>query len=179
MAASSFSQDLIDFSDADADDGDDVSAILAALQARKEKQQKLKKSIRDRANKSQKQIKDESEAPVRAVDDILHKLNKCQEDLLQIQQNGNPQNDLLPALPAAPTREEDDEIAVARAHVVSLATALFTEEQDGAHRFKKTLQRFRNKLEANEKRAKNENILESLDKLKQQVEDCVKELKPL
>lgn len=53
-------QDFIDYSEEDGDD-DDVQALLAAIQSKKEKQAKLRKSIRDRANRSQKELKDEAE----------------------------------------------------------------------------------------------------------------------
>ncbi|KAH9257591.1 hypothetical protein BASA81_004040 [Batrachochytrium salamandrivorans] len=169
------SQDFIEFSDGEQDDGDDVHAILAALQARKEKQQKMKKSIRDRANKSQKQIKDESELANAKVDALVQKLAQSHEELLQIQAKG--QTSHLPALPPAPTREEDEELALARQQVQALGKQLVQEEQDSAQRFKKVLARFSQKLDSSQKRAKNQDILQSLADLQEQVDRSIREIR--
>ena len=104
----STSDNILDYSD-DGDD-DEVQVIIAALQKRKEKMAKLKKTVRERAGKIQKQLNQDSEnqdpkltASVERMATLTSQLHKIQE-----------RHENLPPVACDVSKEDQEEASVAK-----------------------------------------------------------------
>lgn len=163
--SSSMTQDLIEWGSDD--DGDDVQVILAALQSRKEKQQKLKKSIRDKANRSQQLVKQESEVQDRHYLDLIARMQHGVDELAQACDRP------MPSIPPASTKEQEAELIEARQRVVDLGTQVLVASNDALQRFGKKALKVRHKIDLDSKRSRNEALVEGLMELRKEIDESI------
>jgi hypothetical protein len=167
-------QDLIEFVSDEEGEDDDVQAILAVLQTRKEKQQKLKKQIRDRATKSQKQLKDESEQMDPSLSAIAARMKNLEENLQQL---NSKFQDFLP-IPPGISRQEDEAITQAEKHLVELAKQVITRSDEIEAQFAEKISRITLVIQAERKRCRNEEVIAALDEMCDEVNNAINVLRP-
>jgi len=165
-------QDFVDFSEGDGDE-DEVQAILAALQSRKEKQQKLKKAIRDKANKSQKLLKDECEGASSKEAEVFSKIT-----ILETEMQGFVDK-LATLAPVVSTRTnaEDSEIIESRRALYELGKTLLYQAADHETFIKKRVAKVASRMAAEAKRSRNEDILRAMTDISQEVAKGIQTLK--
>ena len=165
-------QDLIEFSDDEAEE-DDVQAILAALQSRKEKQQKLKKAIRDRAVKSQKQLKDEVDTSDPILVNIISRMRGYEGELQALVEKMNS----LQAIQLADSAEDEEELVEARKTLHELGKLALSQGFEIETRFTKRFQKVTTLIQAESERSHNEDVVQALSELSREIEHAAQALR--
>jgi len=151
-------QDFIDYSEEDGDD-DDVQALLAAIQSKKEKQAKLRKSIRDRANRSQKELKDEAEQDDPRITATAEKMKGIIENV----QLATDRIQNLPPLPIDTSMQLREETVLSRKNLRRTRESVVNECREIEANFKKKLRKVALLLETEAVRSRHEDIVNALD----------------
>lgn len=171
IKSSAAADEFLQLSEDDNEGEDDVQAILAVLQARKEKQQKLKKQIRERALKSHKELKGESEASDRVCDEFKRKLGQKVEEMRHLRQELDEQAELVGIAP-----ESEEALRQARSKVHEQASALLTKLSEVERFAKRHFSKMRGILHTEAKRARSEEETGILQHLQETLQNCIHDL---